>query len=240
MARSPIPRGSRSPAPSPYTVRHIEEVKLSCTVVGDPKPKLTWYVNDRPIEPMSPDFTIYHDQSTGLAELTIHDVNKYINLTIKCVADNSQGRAETECLLTEAMLNDPLSTDANYSNILIHQITREQNISTIKTSPRFSQRVQPCTVEEGQTVTLTAMVHGRPRPIVTWMKDDGTELVPSDKYSVVFDDRKNVCKLLIHNCSVEDSGEYSCIAYNPTGQSTCSATIYICRKFVCFLINLIN
>lgn len=223
-------------SPSPFNIpsywsRTIKEVKLSCTVTGRPKPKLTWYIGDEIILSNCEDFETSYDRQSGSVELKIKNVYKYLNRKIKCVAENEQGVTETECILTESMLADPMLTHPDYSNLLIHQISSHHNLPSFNTAPRFSHRVKSRTVKEGETVTLTAVVHGRPQPIVKWLKDGETEVVPSKKHVLIFNEKSNVCQLKIFNCQSQDSGTYSCVAYNPNGQTTCSTSIIISSQF---------
>ena len=222
----------KSPTPfnEPYWTRTIKEIKLSCTVIGNPMPKLTWYIGDEIILSNCEDFESKYDQETCLVELRIKNVEKYLNRKIKCVAENHHGIAETECILTESILTDPTLTHPDYSNLLIHQISSQQNLPISNTTPRFSHRIKPKMVNEGDVVTLTAVVHGRPQPIVRWVKDGETEITPSKKHTLISNEKTNICQLRIFNCQPQDSGNYSCIAYNPNGQTTCSTAVYISRE----------
>ena len=76
-----------------------EEVILTCTVMGKPKPEISWFHNDRCID-NSEDFVLNYNRETGKCDCVIVECLPDDQGTFKCVARNQAGQAQTECRLT--------------------------------------------------------------------------------------------------------------------------------------------
>lgn len=63
-------------------------------------------------------------------------------------------------------------------------------------------------------------------PIITfkWFKDE-MEITSGPKYTITADDL--VASMEIVNCTVEDSGDYVCVASSEAGSDRCSSTITV-------------
>lgn len=82
-------------------------------------------------------------------------------------------------------------------------------------APRFTTELTTVTVEHGKPVTLSCVVIGNPRPVVTWILD-GEPLIESDTYVTEYHDDGTVILHIIETYQ-EDEGEYSVEAKNPFG-----------------------
>ncbi|XP_049802567.1 obscurin isoform X3 [Schistocerca nitens] len=87
--------------------------------------------------------------------------------------------------------------------------------------PAFLHGLRDVTVEEGDSLTLTAPFIGNPIPDVAWSKD-GTSLSPSDRILLTCDGRK--VGLEINPASLDDSGKYTCKLVNPLGEDETTGT----------------
>ncbi|ESN94680.1 hypothetical protein HELRODRAFT_68867, partial [Helobdella robusta] len=186
-------------------VGESQVARFDAIVVGKPTPDVAWYRDNHHIITTSDGKYLVTVNEKGINSLTIQRTTLNDAGVYRCVATNKAGQEHFQVIL------------------------KVTYISTIRTGPRFSRRVQPCLVDKGETITLTAVVHGRPRPLVTWLKDGVRDWLPTttEKYQMTYDEDRNLCRLIIKECSFEDSGTYSCVAYNPTGQSVCSASIIV-------------
>ncbi|XP_047105588.1 obscurin isoform X3 [Schistocerca piceifrons] len=90
--------------------------------------------------------------------------------------------------------------------------------------PAFLHGLRDVTVEEGDSLTLTAPFIGNPIPDVSWSKD-GTSLSPSDRILLTCDGRK--VGLEINPASLDDSGKYTCKLVNPLGEDETTGTATI-------------
>jgi titin len=72
-----------------------EEVILTCTVTGRPKPEVHWYHNDKNID-KSEDFVISYQADNGKCDCVIVECLPDDQGTFKCIATNEAGQAVTQ------------------------------------------------------------------------------------------------------------------------------------------------
>ena len=76
----------------------------------------------------------------------------------------------------------------------------------------LSLSVQSSTQEIGREIQLTCTVTGAPTYAIRWLRE-GTIISPSCKYSIASSDT-NMSVLSIHDVSLNDDGDYECIAHS--------------------------
>lgn len=81
----------------------------------------------------------------------------------------------------------------------------------------------------GDSCRLECKVTGSPVITFRWFKDE-MEITPSAKYSMAVDDL--MASLDIVECTVEESGEYVCVASSEAGSDRCCSTVTIKGRFV--------
>ncbi|XP_035503883.2 obscurin isoform X1 [Scophthalmus maximus] len=79
-------------------------------------------------------------------------------------------------------------------------------------------------VEPGQQATFTAIITGRPAPQIQWYKDE-EELAANENVEIVQHGAR--CSLTIACSEGEDSGIYTCFAYNNSGHDSCQAQLTV-------------
>ncbi|XP_076857247.1 titin-like [Brachyhypopomus gauderio] len=95
----------------------------------------------------------------------------------------------------------------------------------VKEPPRFVMKVDPAKlVLKGTAMVLECKVTGSPVITIKWYKNE-MEISPSAKYQTTFDD--SVATLQVPSCSVEDSGDYVCIASSDAGSDRCSCLVTV-------------
>lgn len=68
---------------------------------------------------------------------------------------------------------------------------------------------------------------GVPSPDITWYKN-GVPLKPSDKYSIKRDG--DSCCLYVRDITLDDAGQYKCVAKNKEGEDSCEAALEVVDK----------
>lgn len=75
----------------------------------------------------------------------------------------------------------------------------------------------------GSNVTLNCNASGRPKPTITWIKDNDLYAVQSNSRAQVIpvlDDKSSHSQLLITGVKSGDYGKYQCVAKNSAGEKT--------------------
>ncbi|XP_078701899.1 obscurin-like [Branchiostoma floridae x Branchiostoma belcheri] len=103
-----------------------------------------------------------------------------------------------------------------------------QSFSRLNTEDRTSCppsiAVESCEALLGRTGSITAVVHGVPKPHVTWHRHLG-KLHTDRKYRVL--SRDHVCCLRLRRVELADAGEYLCVATNPSGRETTQVILQV-------------
>ena len=79
-------------------------------------------------------------------------------------------------------------------------------------------------VTSGESSSLECKVTGSPVISFKWFKDE-MEISSSPKYTITLTDL--VASLEIVNCTVEDCGDYVCVASSEAGSDRCSSTVTV-------------
>ncbi|XP_040890310.1 immunoglobulin-like and fibronectin type III domain-containing protein 1 [Toxotes jaculatrix] len=95
-----------------------------------------------------------------------------------------------------------------------------------KSTPDFTRKPMPVTVQEGKKAFFKAIVSGEPAPTVTWERNKGNVDDP-EKYKTRYDQRAREHIFEIHNVKPEQADTYKCFATNEYGKAVCSATLNV-------------
>ncbi|XP_045784357.1 basement membrane-specific heparan sulfate proteoglycan core protein-like isoform X5 [Maniola jurtina] len=137
-----------------------------------------------------------------------------------------QGRSQVDpntglLLITNLQVSD----SGKYICQTTDGISTEQDIATLKvpgndmTAPTVSISPSMKEYPEGSRIELTCTTTGNPAPRITWQRASNRALPRnSETYDAL---------LIIENASVEDSGDYRCIATNPAGSTDRTAVITV-------------
>ncbi|XP_067369922.1 obscurin [Channa argus] len=90
--------------------------------------------------------------------------------------------------------------------------------------PSIQVPTEDLCIEPGQPATFTAIITGRPSPKIEWYKD-GAELASSENVEILHHGAR--CSITIVCPEGEDSGIYTCFAYNESGHASCQAQLVV-------------
>uniref|UniRef100_A0A8B9QM31 Myosin light chain kinase, smooth muscle n=1 Tax=Apteryx owenii TaxID=8824 RepID=A0A8B9QM31_APTOW len=85
--------------------------------------------------------------------------------------------------------------------------------------PQFESRPQSLEASEGQEIKFKSKVAGKPKPDVEWFKE-GVPIKPGEGVQIY--EENGIHCLLLKKACLGDSGSYSCVAFNPKGQTSTS------------------
>ncbi|XP_066477490.1 myosin light chain kinase, smooth muscle [Tiliqua scincoides] len=189
------------------SVSEGQDFVLQCSVEGTPVPQITWLLNDQPIQYAH---SVFED---GTAKLTVQDALPEDNGVFTCLAENSAGRASCSAQVTvrekksRNKLESPLLAPAN------------------KTFPPvFLKGLTDLKVMDGSQVIMTVEVSANPPPEIIWLHN-GKEIQETEDFH--FEKKGNEYSLYIQEVFPEDTGKYTCEAWNDLGETQTQATLTV-------------
>ncbi|XP_039901271.1 myosin light chain kinase, smooth muscle, partial [Simochromis diagramma] len=135
-------------------------------------------------------------------------------------------RGTYRCQLTNA---DGLTVDSAAWTLLVHSRQRggRSEVTEVRAAceaPRFIGRLSDLKVMDGSRVAMTVELSGHPPPELVWLHD-GQEVTESEDFQLLREGTR--CTLLIHEVFPEDTGTYSCQAWNQYGEDQTQARLTV-------------
>ncbi|CAL7949959.1 unnamed protein product [Xylocopa violacea] len=175
------------------------DAKFLARVTGLPRPDITWYFNDKPIEQDDDKYKIKRDGDVCC--LYVKDCTYDDSGTYKCKAVNQGG--EAECVANLAVVDK------------IGKIEKAE-------PPSFLKRIGDLEIYKGMPAKFTACITGYPEPEFEWFFE-GAKVWPTDR--IRMDQEGSLLRLTINNTDILDAGKYSLKIKNPHGEDSCSAEL---------------
>ncbi|XP_066097851.1 myosin light chain kinase, smooth muscle isoform X1 [Saccopteryx bilineata] len=184
-----------------------QDFVLQCSVQGHPVPRVTWLLNEQLIR------YAHSTCEAGVAELHIQDALPEDNGIYTCLAENPLGQVSCSAKVT---VHEKKSDGR-----------REYLLATAPgkpAAPLFLQGLSDLRVMDGSQVTMTVQVSGNPPPEVIWLHN-GNEIQESEDFH--FEQRGTRHSLCIQEVFPEDTGTYTCEAWNSTGEVRTQAVLTV-------------
>lgn len=168
-----------------------DKASFDGVVVGYPEPTVEWFRGTTKLQ-NDERTEIKEDKEANKFSLVIGDVKRDDAGMYKCVASNEAGKTT---------------------------IRADLSVKERMFAPEFSevQAEAPVTVTEGDEVTLSVTINGKPKPDVKWYKD-GKPLRESNRLDIKA--RGDKYSVVILGIKAEDSGVYKCEAKSKMGTAT--------------------
>ncbi|XP_047419681.1 myosin light chain kinase, smooth muscle isoform X2 [Sciurus carolinensis] len=188
------------------TVVEGQDFVLQCSVQGTPVPQITWLLNGQPIQ------YAHSTCKAGIAELHVLDALPEDNGTYTCLAENALGQVSCSARVT------------------VHEKKSDGKSGLLPLSPNtpvapiFLQGLSDLKVMDGSQVTMTVQVSGNPPPEVIWLHN-GNEIQESEDFH--FEQKGNRHSLCIQEVFPEDTGTYTCEAWNSSGEVRTQAVLMV-------------
>nr|XP_027791816.1 myosin light chain kinase, smooth muscle isoform X3 [Marmota flaviventris] len=188
------------------TVVEGQDFVLQCSVQGNPVPQITWLLNGQPIQ------YAHSTCKAGVAELNVLDALPEDNGTYTCLAENSLGQVSCS------------------AKVIVHEKKSDGKSGLLPLSPNqpvapiFLQGLSDLKVMDGSQVTMTVQVSGNPPPEVIWLHN-GTEIQESEDFH--FEQKGTQHSLCIQEVFPEDTGTYTCEAWNSSGEVRTQAVLTV-------------
>ncbi|XP_059018852.1 myosin light chain kinase, smooth muscle isoform X1 [Mustela lutreola] len=189
------------------TVVEGQDFVLQCSVQGTPVPQITWLLNEQPIQ------YAHSSCEAGMAELHIQDALPEDDGIYTCLAKNTVGQVSCSARVTV----HEKKSDRKSGSLLPAAPSKP-------VAPVFLQGLSDLKVMDGSHVTMTVQVSGNPPPEVIWLHD-GNEIQESEDFH--FEQRGTQHSLCIQEVFPEDTGTYTCEAWNSVGEVRTQAVLMV-------------
>ena len=190
------------------TVKDGSRLELQVSVKGDPDPQVTWTKDGKPIFSSEIMEVKYKN---GVAAVIIPEVFPEDGGKYTCRATNSRGSVETSSkVVILPMEKKPVNGAANGTSG--HK------------APRIFDHIKSAVVNDGDAVTLTATIGGADKFDVVWLHNE-KEIKPSKDFE--YRSSGSTHSLLITEIFPEDSGTYTCEAFNDIGECFTSCSLQV-------------
>ncbi|XP_045659965.1 obscurin isoform X26 [Ursus americanus] len=186
--------------PKAFVVSVGKDATLSCQIVGNPTPQVSWEKDQQPVEAgarfrLAQDGDMYR---LTILDLALGDSGQYV-----CRARNAIG---------EAFAAVGLQVDAE--------------AACAEQAPHFLLRPTSIRVREGAEATFRCRVRGSPPMAVSWAKD-GRRLGAPDAPRVRVEASGEASALRIQAARPRDGGTYTVRAENPLGAASADAALTV-------------
>uniref|UniRef100_A0A2K6GY28 non-specific serine/threonine protein kinase n=1 Tax=Propithecus coquereli TaxID=379532 RepID=A0A2K6GY28_PROCO len=186
--------------PKAFVVSVGKDATLSCQIVGNPTPQVSWEKDQQPVEAcaryrLAQDGDLYR---LTILDLALGDSGQYV-----CRARNAIG---------EAFAAVGLQVDSE--------------AACAEQAPHFLLRPTSIRVREGSEATFRCRVGGSPKPAVSWSKD-GLRLGETDGPRVRVEEHGEASALRIRATRLRDGGTYEVRAENPLGAASAAAALVV-------------
>lgn len=204
---------------SSLDVRIGDAVKLSVIVSGFPKPSIHWWHNREEL-------------STSEVYTFLYDGHEYSCL-IPCVEESNEG--EYTCI---AINEHGQTICSSYITVIKREsIDISKHLETSLTlggqskdnkqllAPTFVKPLQSVCCTQNDKAVLEYKVTGNPKPKVRWFRDN-KQILAGKRHTICIK-QDGIGFLTIHKCQQEDSGLYTCKAFNSLGKTSCTAELKV-------------
>uniref|UniRef100_A0A3B4Y1E3 Obscurin, cytoskeletal calmodulin and titin-interacting RhoGEF a n=1 Tax=Seriola lalandi dorsalis TaxID=1841481 RepID=A0A3B4Y1E3_SERLL len=208
-----------------------EDIQFSCSTLSTPLPRI-WLKDGRELTDQQK-YSILNDARSGILCLTViyataADIGQY-----ECELWNEFGCVKCKAGLcpadsegwSTAFVKKWLQTD--FSPTCIAKVLFPPGHPE---PPSIQVPTEDLCVEPGQPATFTAIITGRPTPNIQWYKDE-EELAANENVEIVQHGAR--CSVTIVCSEGEDSGIYTCLAYNDSGHASCQAQLTVEEPLEC-------
>ncbi|KAJ8280056.1 hypothetical protein COCON_G00071220 [Conger conger] len=93
-------------------------------------------------------------------------------------------------------------------------------------APVFAQKLKHLKVFEGMPVTFTCKASGDPTPKIYWFKD-GKQISKRSEHYRIGRQADGTCSLYTASASIDDDGNYTIMASNPQGRTSCTGRMMV-------------
>ncbi|XP_037587148.1 myosin light chain kinase, smooth muscle isoform X3 [Cebus imitator] len=242
--------------PQSQEVRENQTVKFRCEVSGIPKPEVAWFLEGAPVRRQGGTIEVYEDagshylcllrvrtRDSGTYSCTASNTRGQVScswtlqverLAVMEVAPSFSSVLK-DCTVTEGedfvLQCSVRGTPGPRITWLLNEKKSSRKSEYLlpvapskPTAPIFLQGLSDLKVMDGSQVTMTVQVSGNPPAEVIWLHN-GNEIQESEDFH--FEQRGTQHSLCIQEVFPEDTGTYTCEAWNSAGEVRTEAVLTV-------------
>ncbi|XP_009582128.1 PREDICTED: titin-like [Fulmarus glacialis] len=200
---------------------------FQCLVTGSPHPSVRWYKDGVLLEG---DRYCVQEEQRGSHSLTIEnlmqsDSGQYKYIASSLIVSSEEGRSEGYS--SGLQLSDREKTLEFEPEKPVYSSKAKMKMEEGGKAPVFLKQFSNVEVWQGDVARLSVTVTGSPTPKIQWVFNS-RKLTPSTDCKLVF--AGNDHSLILPYVGVQDEGEYTCVASNVHGKTTCSAHLHVQQR----------
>uniref|UniRef100_A0A8B9J344 Myosin light chain kinase, smooth muscle n=1 Tax=Amazona collaria TaxID=241587 RepID=A0A8B9J344_9PSIT len=187
-----------------------QEIKFMSRVSGKPKPDVEWFREGETIK-AGQNVQIYEEDGIHclwLKKACLGDSGSY-----SCTAFSPKGQTSTSWLLTVRKKKSSKNRESAQAAKLNKAF-----------APIFHKGLTDLKVMDGSQVIMTVEVSANPPPEIIWLHN-GKEIQETEDFH--FEKKGNEYSLYIQEVFPEDTGKYTCEAWNELGETQTQATLTV-------------
>uniref|UniRef100_A0A1I7VN34 Immunoglobulin I-set domain-containing protein n=1 Tax=Loa loa TaxID=7209 RepID=A0A1I7VN34_LOALO len=221
--------------------RQGSQVTHKVVFTGDPKPNLTWYINNEEVK-NSDEIVIVTDDNTSTLVIKNFNQDKHTGEII-CKAENDAGEVSCTASMgpytsdifsesqteSEAMAEEVLNFEEGQEfGTEADSIEELQRTPTPIMAPKFITKIKDTRAARGHQAIFECVVPDSKGVCCKWLKDGREiELIARIRVQTRTIEGYVTSELIIDDVIPEDAGKYTVVVENIAGKDSCEATLNV-------------
>jgi hypothetical protein len=212
----------------PEQAREDDNLCLKALISGNPTPKISWYKNNQPLI-MSQRHTCSLDEAKNIAYLKIKNVKPDDSGFYTIVVENPYGHDNSSA---QAVIISPEENKPRQPYRAPMPAPQQQQQQPLlqappMSPPRITRPFAPETnIVEGESIVLSAIVHGSPTPQISYYKNN-QPLTAASRIKTSYNPTTGLAQLKIDDTNLYDADMYKLVAVNPVGKDETGGMVNI-------------